>query len=151
ERRSPQAQAREPATRSLGYRRRLGQKRSHLKPLVDRLATDPGSGGEFASQLDCPIPRLDVDDHPACDEVLGLREWSIGHWWAALAVIAHERAVGRQGLSVDELTSLLQAGCEVPHVLDVRIDLLRRPPVHRYHLDSWRRATSVMLEQQVLH
>src|SRR5262249_61379147 len=76
--RSPRARAPAAATLSLGHSGQLGEKGSDLKPLVDRLAAGPGSGGKLPSQLDRAIPRLHVADEPARGEVLGLRERAIG-------------------------------------------------------------------------
>ena len=69
----------------------------------------------------------------------------------ALAVEAHERALGRERLRVDELAALAQGVGHVVHERDVVVDLLRRPLVHRRaELGVRGRAAAVVLEQQVL-
>ena len=62
-----------------------------------------------------------------------------------------EGALRRECLRVDELTGLLEFGREVAHVSEVRVELLRCPPIHG-GLDEVVGSTgpAVVLEQQVL-
>ena len=120
-----------------------------LQPLVDRLAAGAGRGRQLAGELDRPLVAVDVDHHPAGDQVLRLGERAVGHRRPPLAVGADPDAVGRQRLPVDELAGALEPGGEVVHELDVRLDLVGRPLVHRDVVHRRRRA-SVVLEQQVL-
>src|SRR5690606_2980152 len=149
--RSPWAPAPAAVTRSLARVRGGAEERPDLEPFVDRLAAGPRSGGELPGQLDRALPGVHVDDEPAGDEVLGLGERTVGHRWAPLAVVPHERHLGRQRLPLDILPGLLQAGREVAHVPQVRVDLLRRPLIHRRQVDYRGRAAPVVLQQQVLH
>src|SRR6202012_3265014 len=110
-----------------------------------------GGGRQVAGELDRTIPGLDVDDHPARDEVLRLGERTVDDGGAPLAVEADERAVGRQRLAVDVLAAVLEASGEIAHEPDVGVDLLRRPAVHRWKVDGRGRTTAVVLEQQILH
>ena len=79
---------------------------------MDRLAAGAGSGRQLAGDLDRAVPGLDVDDHPAGDEVLRLGERAVDDRGAPLAVVKNERAVGRQRLTVDVLAGALEAGGE---------------------------------------
>ena len=109
----------------------------------------PRSRGQLTSQLERPLVAVDVDHHPAGDQVLGLRERTVGDRRPPLAVVADERALRRECLPVDELAGLLEPRGEVAHVLDVGRHLVGRPLVHRHVVDRRRRAP-VVLEQQVL-
>src|SRR5262249_23353609 len=104
---------------------------------------------QLPGQLEGALVAVDVDHHPAGDEVLGLSERAIGDRRTPLTVIPDPRPLRGQRLTVDELARPLQPGREVAHVLHVHRDLLRRPPVHRHVVNRSRSAT-VMLEQQVL-
>ena len=111
---------------------RLAVERAQLEPLVDRLAAGPRRRRQLPGQLERPLVAVDVDDHPAGDQVLGLGERAVGDRRPALAVVADPRAVHRQRLAVDELAGAPRSrSAKSCHVLDVRRDLLRRPPVHR--------------------
>ena len=96
---------------------RLGQEGPDLQPLVDRLAAGPGCGRQLTGELDRPLVAVDVDHHPARDQVLRLGERAVGHRRAPLAVGADPHAVGRQRLAVDELAAALEPGGEVVHEL----------------------------------
>ena len=88
----------------------------------------PGAADSSPGQLEGAVVAVDVDHHPAGDEVLGLGERTVGDRRAALAVVPDERPLGRERLTVDELAGPLEPDREVVHVLDVGRDLLRRPP-----------------------
>ena len=103
---------------------------------MDRLAAGARRGGQLAGQLERPLVGVDVDDHPAGDEVLGLGERAVGDRRPALAVVPDQRALRGQRLAVDELAVLLQPLGEVAHELDVGVDLLGRPLVHRHVVDG---------------
>src|SRR5690606_11246262 len=138
-----------PPGRSLRGGRVRGQERPYFQPFVDRLAARAGGGGQFGGEFERPLVAVDVDHHPAGDEVLGLRERAVGDRRPALAVVADERALRGERLAVDVLAGALQPVGEVLHVLQVGGQLLGRPLVHRHVVDRRGRA-SVVLEQQVL-
>ena len=60
-----------------------------------------------------------------------------------------QKPSGDSACAVDELAGALEPGGEVAHELDVGVDLVRRPLVHRDVVDG-RRGASVVLEEQVL-
>ena len=59
------------------------------------LAAGPGRRRQLAGQLEGPLVAVDVDDHPAGDQVLGLGERAIRHRRTPLAVMPNPHAVGR--------------------------------------------------------
>ena len=69
----------------------------------------PASGGcrQLAGERERALVAVDVDHHPAGDQVFGLREGPVGDWWPALPVVPDERALGRERLAVDVLTKHL--------------------------------------------
>src|SRR3954453_3440028 len=91
---------------------RRGQERAQLEPLVDRLPARPGGRRQLSGQLDGALVAVDVDHHPAGDEVLDLGEWAVGDRRAALAVVPDERALGGERLTVDELAGRFEPGRE---------------------------------------
>src|SRR5215218_395593 len=96
------------AVRSVGDQGRGAEEGPHLQPLVDRLPAGSGRGRQLSGQLDGAVPGVDVDDHPAGDQVLGLRERTIGDRRPPLAVVADEGAPRRERLAVDELAGALE-------------------------------------------
>ena len=106
-------------------------------------------GREFAGELDRSFLAVDVDDHPARDQILRLGERAVGHRWLTAAVGTDPHPVRGQRLTVDVLAGSLEPGGEIVHELDVRVDLVRCPLVHRHVVDGVRGA-SVVLEEQVL-
>src|SRR5690625_4539146 len=144
--RSPRGPAPAAALRSLDRRRLIGPERTQLEPLLNRLAACPGGSRQLSGELEGPLVGVDVDGHPARDQVLGLGEGSVVHRRFARTVGAHERALGGQSLGVDVLPGLLQPVSEFLHVADMGVELLR---VHGRFVGSGGSAP-VMLEKQVL-
>ena len=92
---------------------RLGQERAQFEPLVDRLPACAGRGRQLAGQFDGSVVVVDVDHHPAGNEVLGLGERAVGDRRATLTVVPDEGALRSESLTVDELAGLLEPIREV--------------------------------------
>src|SRR4051794_25651506 len=114
---------------SLGDVGRRSHERPDLEPLEDRLAVGARRRRELTGELDGALVAVDVDRHPAGNQVLGLGKGAVDHCRSALAVVAHPRALRRQRLSVDQLATRFESGAEVLHELDVRLELLGLPLV----------------------
>src|SRR5690625_1347368 len=134
------------ALRSLDRRRLIGPERTQLEPLLNRLAACPGGSRQLSGELEGPLVGVDVDGHPARDQVLEIGGGSGRHRRLARTVGAHERALGGQSLGVDVLSGLLQPVSEFLHVADMGVELLR---VHGRFVGSGGSAP-VLLEKQVL-
>jgi hypothetical protein len=89
---------------------------------VDRLAAGSRGCRQLAGERERALVAVDVDHHPAGDQVFGLHEGPVGDWRSTLPVVPDERALGRERLAVDVLTGALEPGGEVGHELQVVLD-----------------------------
>src|SRR4029078_524651 len=88
---------------------------THLEPFMDRFSTRAGRGGQLAGQLERAVVAVDVDNHPAGDQILGFRERAVGDRRRPFAVVADEGALRRERLIVDVLTGFFEMSGEIPH------------------------------------
>ena len=101
--------------------------------LLDRPAARPGNGRDLAGDLDRPRLGLHVDDLVAGDPLLELLERAVGDHGRRDAVEGHDlRQVGsREDLRLDELAGADELAVERSVVVEVGLDLLGLPLLHR--------------------